>query len=136
MNVTFTVLGEPVPQPRPRVSTRGGFARAYVPAKHPVHEYRRRIAQEATQAGVRRYESPIEVFIEATFKRPKSHMTKRGVKATAPTLPRPDVDNIAKAVLDSLQDVMGDDTNVRRLTVEKRFGTDAITIVNIKCENA
>ena len=29
--VCFTVLGEPVPQPRPRVSTRGGFARAYVP---------------------------------------------------------------------------------------------------------
>lgn len=134
MNVTFTVLGEPVPQPRPRVSTRGGFARAYVPAKHAVHAYRKAIAQEATRAGVRRYESPIEVFIEATFKRPKSHLTKRGVKSTAPTLPRPDVDNIAKAVLDSLQDVMGDDTNVQRLTVEKRFGTDAITIVNIKCE--
>jgi hypothetical protein len=26
--VSFTVAGQPVPQPRPRVSTAGGFARA------------------------------------------------------------------------------------------------------------
>lgn len=134
--ITFTVQGEPVPQPRPRVSTRGGFARAYVPSTHPVHAYRKAIAKEATQAGVTRYERPIEVCIEATFKRPKSHLTKRGVKPTAPALPRPDVDNIAKAVLDSLQDVMGDDTNVKRLTVEKTFGSDSQTIVSVKCENA
>lgn len=132
--ITFTVAGDPVPQPRPRVSTRGGFARAYVPSKHPVHAYRQAIAQEATRAGVTPYESPIEVCINAIFSRPKSHMTKRGVKATAPKLPRPDVDNIAKAILDSLQDVMGDDTNVRRLTVEKAFGDESKTIVSVKCE--
>lgn len=134
--VTFTVEGEPVPQPRPRVSTRSGFARAYVPAKHPVHEFRRRIAQEALRAGVRRYETPIDVCIVATFSRPKSHLTKRGVNPTAPKLPRPDVDNLAKACLDALQEVMGDDTNVRRLTVEKGFGEVAKTIVKIECENA
>lgn len=132
--LTFTVSGDPVPQPRPRVSTRGGFARAYVPAKHPVHAYRQKIAIEAIRAGLKPQHEPVEVFIEATFKRPKSHLTKKGVKATAPKLPRPDVDNIAKAVLDSLQDVMGDDTNVRRLTVEKSFGNDALTIVSVKCE--
>ena len=132
--ITFTVQGEPVPQPRPRVSTRGGFARAYVPAKHPVHSYRQKIAAEATRAGLKPQDEPVEVFIEATFKRPKSHLTKKGLKPTAPKLPRPDVDNIAKAILDSLQDVMGDDTNVRRLTVEKTFGNDALTIVSVKCK--
>ena len=132
--ITFTVQGEPVPQPRPRVSTRGGFARAYVPAKHPVHSYRQKIAAEATRAGLKPQDEPVEVFIEATFKRPKSHLTKKGVKPTAPKLPRPDVDNIAKAILDSLQSVMGDDTNVRRLTVEKTFGNDALTIVSVKCK--
>lgn len=132
--ITFVVLGTPVPQPRPRVSTRGGFARAYVPSTHPVHAYRKAIAQEATRAGVTPYDAPIEVSINAVFSRPKSHMTKRGVKATAPALPRPDVDNIAKAVLDSLQEVMGDDTNVRRLTVEKTFGEESQTIVSVNCE--
>ncbi len=32
-------------QPRHRVSARGGFARTYLPKKHPVHEYKRRIAE-------------------------------------------------------------------------------------------
>jgi len=131
--ITFTVQGDPVPQPRPRVSTRGGFARAYVPAKHPVHAYRKSIALEAMRAGLTPQHEPVEVFIEATFKRPKSHLTKKGVKPTAPRLPRPDVDNLAKAVLDSLQEVMGDDTNVKRLTVEKAFGDDSLTIVSVKC---
>lgn len=130
--VTFTVPGEPVPQPRPRVSTRGGFARAYVPAKHPVHAYRAAIAEEAGKAGLEPTDEPFEVIVDAVFARPKSHMTKRGVKATAPALPRPDVDNVAKAVLDALQDVMGDDTHVRRLVVEKSYGAEARTTVRIQ----
>jgi Holliday junction resolvase RusA-like endonuclease len=132
--ITFTVQGEPVPQPRPRVSTRGGFARAYVPSTHPVHAYRQKIAAEATKAGLEPQDEPVEVIVEAVFVRPKSHMTKKGVKPTAPKLPRPDVDNIAKAVLDSLQDVMGDDTNVRLLTVGKAYGNESRTIVSVKCE--
>jgi Holliday junction resolvase RusA-like endonuclease len=132
--ITFVVQGEPVPQPRPRVSTRGGFARAYVPSTHPVHAYRQRIAAEATKAGLEPQSEPVEVIVEAVFVRPKSHMTKKGVKPTAPKLPRPDVDNIAKAILDSLQDVMGDDTNVRLLTVGKAYGNESRTTVSVKCE--
>ncbi len=130
--LTFSVPGDPVPQPRPRVSTRGGFARAYVPATHPVHAYRQKIAAEATKAGLEPQSEPVEVIVEAVFVRPKSHMTKKGVKPTAPKLPRPDVDNIAKAILDSLQDVMGDDTNVRLLTVGKAYGNESRTTVSVK----
>lgn len=70
-------------------------------------------------------------MIDAVFVRPKSHMRKAGVKPDAPVLPRPDVDNIAKAVLDALQDVMGDDSLVARLVVEKSYGTEARTTVRI-----
>ena len=131
MAITFSVPGDPVPQPRPRVSTAGGFARAYVPAKHPVHAYRQAIAAAARDAGLTQTDEPLNVVIDAVFGRPKSHLTKRGVKSTAPTLPRPDVDNIGKAVLDALQDVMGDDTNVSRLVVEKSYGPEARTTVRI-----
>lgn len=131
MAIAFVVPGEPVPQPRPRVSTRGGFARAYVPAKHPVHAYREAIAAAAKEAGVEETSEPISVTIDAVFVRPKSHMRKSGVRSDAPKLPRPDVDNIAKAVLDALQDVIGDDTSVRRLTVEKMYGDDARTTIKI-----
>ena len=97
MAVTFTIAGEPVPQPRPRVSTAGGFARAYVPGKHPVHAYREAIAAAARAAGLTTTGEPLNVVIDAVFERPKSHMRKAGVKSTAAKLPRPDVDNIAKA---------------------------------------
>jgi Holliday junction resolvase RusA-like endonuclease len=129
--VTFTIPGEPVPQPRPRVSTRGGFARAYVPKEHPVHAYRKAIAEAADEAGLVAQDEPLNVVIDAVFERPKSHLNKAGVKPTAPRLPRPDVDNLAKAVLDALQDVIGDDTNVARLVVEKSYGQEARTTVRI-----
>ena len=129
--ITFTVAGDPVPQPRVRVSTRGGFARAYVPSKHPVHAYRDAILREALACGLTPVSEPIEVIIDAVFARPKSHLTKRGVKPSAPALPRADVDNIAKAALDSLKDLF-DDTHVRRLIVEKSWGDEARTTVRVQ----
>jgi Holliday junction resolvase RusA-like endonuclease len=129
--VTFEIAGDPVPQPRPRVSTAGGFARAYVPKTHPVHAYRQAVALAARAAGLRDEARPVSVVIDAVFGRPKSHLNKSGVKASAPQLPRPDVDNIGKAVLDSLQDVMGDDTMVSRLVVEKSWGTEGRTTVRV-----
>jgi Holliday junction resolvase RusA-like endonuclease len=103
-----------------------------VPSKHPVHAYRAAIAEEAAKAGLEQTGEPVEVIVDAVFARPKCHMTKKGVKPTAPQLPRPDVDNVGKAVLDALQDVMGDDTNVRRLVVEKSYGQEARTTVRIQ----
>lgn len=131
MAITFHVEGQPVPQPRVRVSSAGGFARAYVPAKHPVHAYRKAIEAAARKAGVRPASEPVDVVVMAQFERPKSHMTKNGVKATAPRLPRPDVDNVGKAVLDALQPVLGDDTIVGRLVIAKRYSDAGMTSVTI-----
>ena len=131
MTITLSIPGDPVPQPRPRVSTAGGFARAYVPKSHPVHAYRQAIALAASAAGLREQSRPVSVVIDAVFARPKSHINRGGVKPTAPALPRPDVDNLGKAVLDALQDVMGDDTHVARLVVEKSWGTEGRTTVRI-----
>jgi len=132
MALTFTVPGEPVPQPRPRVSTRGGFARAYVPAKHPVHAYRAAIANAARVAGAGVHGEPVGVLIDLVWERPKSHMRKSGVKPDAPQYPRCDVDNAAKAVLDALNGVAWeDDSQVCSLTVAKHYGTEARTVVQI-----
>lgn len=131
--MTFSVPGDPVPQPRPRVSTSGGFARAYVPAKHPVHAYRRAIATHAAAAGAMPGADPVEVIVDAVFARPKSHLRKSGLKTGAPALPRADVDNVGKAVLDALTGVAWqDDAQVRRLIVEKSYGTEARTTVRIQ----
>jgi Holliday junction resolvase RusA-like endonuclease len=130
--VSFSVPGDPVPQPRARITTRGGHGHAYTPKSHPVHAYRQAVALCAKAAGVVEATEPVAVVIDAVFERPKSHMNKSGVKATAPRIPRPDVDNIAKAVLDALQTVMGDDTNVSRLVVEKSYGMEARTTVRVQ----
>ncbi len=131
MAITFSVPGDPVPQPRPRVSTVGGFGRAYVPKTHPVHAYRQAVALAARAAGLVQATAPVSVIVDAVFARPRSHLTKSGVKASAPALPRPDVDNLGKAVLDALQEVMGDDTCVGRLLVEKTWGTEGRTTVRV-----
>ncbi len=75
--------------------------------------------------------SSVAVTIEARFGRPKSHYRKSGIKPDAPALPRADVDNISKAILDGLQDVMGDDSRVARLVVEKAWGSEGSTTVTI-----
>jgi len=129
--ITFVIPGDPVPQPRPRVSTRGGFARAYVPASHAIHAYRKAVQLLAKSAGVVPSTDPLSVEIVATFARPTSHLTKKGVRAGAPKLPRPDVDNIAKGVLDALGDIWGNDSCVAALSVEKCYGTEGRTSVTI-----
>lgn len=132
MPITFEYAGDPVPQPRPRVSTAGGYGRAYVPQKHPVHAYRAGIAAAAKRAGVQPVNGPVGVVIDLVFARPKSHLTKSGVKSSAPRLPRCDVDNAAKAVLDALTGVAwNDDSQVARLVVEKTYSTEGRTTVRI-----
>jgi Holliday junction resolvase RusA-like endonuclease len=131
MAITFSVPGDPVPQPRPRITVRGKHGHAYVPKDHPIHAYRQAVAVAARAAGVTEAGGPVSVIVDAVFARPKSHLKKSGVKPKAPALPRPDVDNLGKAVLDALQDVMGDDTNVGRLLVEKSWGTEGRTTVRI-----
>lgn len=133
--ITFSVAGDPVPQPRARITTRGKFAHAYTPKKHPINDYRDAISQAAIVAmgDEDPTTEPVSVVIDAVFARPKSHMNKRGVKPTAPNLPRPDCDNIAKGVLDALALIVWiDDTLVQRLVVEKSWGDEARTTVRIE----
>lgn len=131
MSITFSIPGNPVPQPRTKVCVRNNKPHGYVEKKHPIHAYRQAVALAARAAGVRQATGPVSIIIDAVFARPKSHMNKSGVKPKAPALPRPDVDNISKGVLDALKSVMGDDSNVGRLLVEKTWGTEGRTTVRI-----
>lgn len=139
--ITFEVGGEPVPQPRVRVSTRGGFGRAYVPKDHPVHAYRQAIQLVARTAGWASgpTDGPVAVEILAAFRRPASHLTKAGSpRASAPRWPcRADVDNVAKAVLDAIGDsgaFWRDDDQVVDLRVWKHYaeGTPGRTVISVR----
>lgn len=123
MPITFSIPGDPVPQPRPRVTTRGGFGRAYVPRSHAVHGFREAVQLAARAAGATPHGEPVEVVIDAVFARPKSH------RKDGPALPRQDVDNLAKSVLDALTGIAwDDDRQVRRLVIEKSYGEARTTV--------
>ena len=117
--IRFVVSGNPVPQPRPRVSTRGGFARAYVPKEHPVHAYREAVALLARAAGARPHDGDVVLSIDAVFARPKSHAKLKD----PPTRPaKSDWDNVGKAVSDALHGVAyHDDDQVVEAHVTRRY---------------
>jgi Holliday junction resolvase RusA-like endonuclease len=115
------IPGEPIAQPRVKVSTRGGFARAYVDAKHPIHAYKQAIRLAYVNAGGELLDGPVEVRIACRFERPKGHSKKRR-QQREPKTTKPDLDNVGKAILDALNEIAyNDDGQVYRLTVEKWY---------------
>jgi Holliday junction resolvase RusA-like endonuclease len=115
------IPGEPIAQPRVKVSTRGGFARAYVDAKHPIHAYKQAIRLAYVNAGGEVLEGPVSVRIVCWFERPKSHSKKRR-QEPEPKTTKPDADNLAKGIGDAMNEIAyNDDGQVYRLTVEKWY---------------
>ncbi len=121
---SFRVPGEPIPQPRPKISTRGGFGRAYVPSTHLVHTYRQAIALAAKAARTpESFAGDVAVDVEFVFPRPQSHVTKRGaVRSNVPARPRADLDNLVKGLQDALNGIaFVDDSQVVKLAASKRY---------------
>ena len=131
--ITFEVPGDPVPQPRPRITTRGRHGHAYTPASHPIHAYRAAIAEAAREAGATPTDTaPLTLIVDLVFARPKSHYRKSGLKTDAPKLPRADCSNVLKGLEDALNGVAWvDDTQVGRVVVEKTWGSEGRTTVRI-----
>lgn len=137
MTYRATILAEAVPQPRPRVTTRGGHGHAYTPKDHPVNAWRELVRENFTNR--ERFRAClVRVRIAVAIQRPKSHYTAKGaVKASAPPLPRPDLDNYAKAILDALTDsgIWDDDSQVADLRVMKVWADRSETEITISSIN-
>lgn len=130
----LVVPGQPVPQPRPRVSTRGGIGRAYTPKGHAIHAYRAAITLMARTA--KRIEGAAVLEVDAVFERAASHWRKHDLRPDAPRWPRADGDNVLKAVADALTDagLWHDDDQVVEWRIRKRFASrneQARTIIRV-----
>ena len=137
MEIVLEVPGQPVPQPRHRVALRGGFAKAYVEKKHPIHVYRQAIELVARASGQKMPRVPSVISIVAVFERPKSHWRKHDLSPKAPLWPNADGDNIQKGVADALTDagLWIDDDQVVDWHCRKRFAArdeKARTIITIR----
>jgi Holliday junction resolvase RusA-like endonuclease len=119
--VRIFIPGEPVAQPRPKVSTKNGFPRAYTELHHPIHAFKQAIRLAYVNAGGEVIEGPVSIRIFCWFERPKGHSKKRR-QQPEPKTTKPDLDNVGKAILDALNKVAYiDDGQVNRLTVEKWY---------------
>ena len=108
---TFVVHGKVVGSARPRVTRHG----TYIPAK--TRRYRELIRGEFIEQGGRRIPGPVSVEITCVRELPKSR--PKSVDWEVDTF-KPDVDNIAKNVLDALNGLAwDDDSQVVELRVRK-----------------
>ena len=108
MIVNFTVPGEPKAKARPRMTTTGI---AYTPKKTVEYENWVKQCYLIEQKG-KKLEGQIKAEIAAYFTIPKSTSKKKRKKMTnyliRPTK-KPDTDNVAKIILDSLNSIAYDD---------------------------
>lgn len=68
---------------------------------------------------------PVAVSLTFTFVRPMSHLSRDGsvLSRRADDMPHPDIDKLARAVLDAMTGIVyDDDKRVTRLTSEKTWG--------------
>lgn len=115
-------------QPRARATRAGGFVRMYTPGTADAMKTGlavEAIQQMQAQGWWRDYHGPVSVTITAIMARPKDHFLRGKLRENAPELHphKPDVDNIAKAVLDALTkaSVWHDDAQVHWLLVRRRW---------------
>lgn len=125
----FTVPGMPVAKGRPRLSTRGGFARAYTPQKTVAYEGLIALAAQTAMLGSPQYDGPISLNVTAVFPVPESWSKKRRQEAQWHTS-KPDGDNLLKAVGDGLNGVVWkDDSQVASARIIKVYGeTPGLTV--------
>ena len=124
-NYAFLIVGDPVPQPRPKVSTIGGKPRAYYPADHPIHGWKQAVKDQAREHRPDvLIADPVRVRLAFHLRRPQNLCRKKDPDGPVwHTKQNADADNLAKGVLDALTDDgwWNDDGQVAALEVVKFY---------------
>ena len=131
--ISFTVNGPAVPKQRPRM----GGRRAYTPKKTKDYECKVRQAfSDAYHGDIPVYaeNTPVRAVIEVIQVVPQSWSKKKREAALvgklAPTSRNGDLDNIAKSILDALNEcVYHDDAQVTTLLISKRYGEEPRAVI-------
>jgi len=139
MRVQFTVSGSPQGKGRPRFSTHGGRVITHTPDKTAIYENLVRLEYERQCQGNRFSETAalsVEIFAYYDIPQSASKKQKQAMRdgLVRPTK-RPDIDNICKSILDSLNGyAYRDDSQVVDCRVVKRYGETAKVLVTIQDE--
>jgi len=124
--IKFTVYGTPTPKGRPKVVRKGKFSVAYTPKK--TREGEQTFLQQAIKhKPAKPLSGPIKVTIRFFKLKPKS-LPKRVVH----NVKKPDVDNLIKLVLDTMNSIFfQDDSQIVELVSSKQYGQTPRTEVTL-----
>ena len=128
--ISFFVPGQPKGQPRPRAFARRfgatWTARVYDPGT--AEGWKSAIAIAAKEHIQNPHAGPLLVTLEFFLQRPKAHFLRGVLRENSPHhhTGKPDVDNLAKAVLDALTTIVAwsDDAIISELHVRKRYADE------------
>ena len=131
--IKFEILGQPIAKQRPRV-TRSGIA--YTPSKTVNYETLVKYTYQSLYRNREPILGHIEATITAVFPVPKSYSKKKTeelLNGRNNYDKKPDCDNLAKIILDSLNGIAyKDDSQVTSLHINKEYGTQPKVIVCLK----
>ena len=124
--IAFAFPFEPVAKGRPRFKVCGNFVQAYTPGKTKIFE--RQVAEYyKTAASGKKFEKGKPIVVSITFgmkipvslpKKAKAEM----LEGARQHIVKPDLDNLAKAVLDALNGVAWyDDAQIVELHIGKKY---------------
>lgn len=131
--IRMRILGEPVAQHRPRITTAGKFPRMYKVAKDIT--YREKLYWEAKQLNIVPADRSIQLCVDLKVFRaiPKSlSKIKResAIKGRIRPTTKPDIDNYVKQVFDALNGLIWED-DAQIVTVHARKFYDEIPRLEI-----
>ena len=131
----FTVETIPKAKARPRFVRRGKFVQTYTPKT--TLDYEKKIAEEYLLQGGTVFDYPyLEMTIIAYFPIPKSTKKSDRLLLESECVPYnklKDTDNLAKAVMDSLNKIAYmDDRQICSLKVKKFYGKVGRVVIKIK----
>lgn len=115
--IKFTVHGKPAPQGSMRAFHRPGMKHAVITSDNKkLKPWRQEISGMAQNQGAVASLGPMVVTLDFYFSRPKSAKKRNGMTV------KPDVDKLARAVLDALTGIIfHDDSQVVHLTARKHY---------------
>lgn len=136
--VQFRVEGIPVRKGRPRFRRNKNFVQTYTDEKTVAWEKKVYAAAAYAMSSPYPLETPVAVYLYFGIPIPKSHCKKRakacldGLEAPSK---RPDLDNMAKAVIDGMNGVIfKDDGQIVSLHMKKVYSSDPGVDILVKEE--
>ncbi len=131
MMIKFEISGQPQGKARPRVTRYG----TYTPSKTKAYQDLVRYSFSSQVDIDKPSDNPLIADIECFYKIPKNTSKKRResmLSGDIKPVVKPDLDNVAKAILDALNGLAyKDDNQVIRLNISKHYGDMPKVIVRL-----